>query len=190
MKARILFSMLLLLLLNSCNVEKRLARKQAKWCSNITKTDTIREIEHDTIYKESIKTIKLAPNPDTLNLYAIAYCDSMNNVQMPEIIVDDNSNGHKATISITNNEVKAEIICNMDSLEQIIIEKNTIIKNLESQYVTKTKVLTKIKKVGTFYVWFFWIFVVLVVVSTSLYLVWKYYSSKFKSVSTITNLIN
>ena len=172
--------MLSLRLINSCNVEKRIARKQARWCNKNNTVDTVIIQTHDTTTKIVTKTIKLAPNPDTLNLYAIAYCDSMNKVQMPAVILHDKANGHQAAIQIVDNKMNAEIICNMDSLEQIILEKDILIKNLKNKVVTKTNVLTKIKKTGRFYIWFFWILVVLVLVSTALYLVRWYYLSRFK----------
>ena len=191
MKIKQLLSILLLLLIiSSCNIDKRIARKQARWCNKESTSDTVKIVQNDTVYQETIKTVKIAPNPDTLQLYAIAYCDSMQNVQMPLIIVEDKENGNKASIEIIDNKVNAEIICNMDSLEQIIIEKNTLIKNLKSIKINDVKIVTKIKKAGAFYIWFFWILVVLVVVSTALYLTRWYFLSKVKATKNITDLLN
>lgn len=162
---------ILFLILTSCSSERRIARKQAKWCNNVIKVDSIVTIQSDTVIRESISVIKLAPNPDTLRLFAQAYCDSSNNAQLPSITILDN--GHKAQISVVDNELKAEIICNMDSLEQIIKEKSKSIKYLKEHKEVKT--LLRYKKVGRFYIWYFWISIGVFVISIAARILWRYF---------------
>lgn len=165
---------IIILLISSCSIEKRLARKQAKWCNNLEKVDSVITIQNDTIIQEKTRIVKLAPDPDTLLFFAQAYCDSFNQVQLPTISFRDGQ--HQAEIQIIDNQLRAEIICNMDSLQQIITEKNTLIKHLKEH--KQTKYIFRYKTIGKFYQWFFWIIVIVFVVGVAAWITWRHYSSK------------
>ncbi len=157
---------LIITFFTSCNPQKRLARMQKKWCEPYEHNDTLIVHSIDTITNETIKTVMLAPNPDTLLLYAQAYCDSANNVQMDNVFVDDGKNS--ASISIKDNNLQARIICNEDSLKKIIHIRETKIKELENKQITKNKI--RYITVDVWYKWFFWLVVLMLVVGVVVYI--------------------
>jgi len=168
--AVILF-IILMMILPSCSSQQRLARKQAKYCNDIVNIDSVVTIQTDTVTKESIRIVKSAPNPDTLLLFAQAYCDSNNQVQMPIIIYRNKDN--QAQIGINNNQLQARVICNTDSIEQVVKEKETQIKYLKTHKEIKTVLRYKI--VDKFYKWFFWIVVIVFVISVATLIAWRHF---------------
>ncbi len=156
-----LLSSLLLLLFTSCNPQKRIARKQARWCDPFAHSDTIKSHSLDTFIYETIVEITLPPDPDTLLIFARAYCDSANQVQMPDIYVTDGNNS--ASISIVNSDLIATIICNEDSLKKIIHIKELRIKELESTKINTDNI--RYIEIDVWYKWFFWLVVTLLVAS-------------------------
>lgn len=167
MKNQLLLMLLLILItLNSCNIEKRLARKQAKYCNKIERSDTITIVQIDTISELNTLVIRKAPSPDTLRMLAQVYCDSLGVAQMEKIHIKDR--GHKAEISILDNQLNAQIICNTDSLEQVIIEKNTLITKLQNKQITNEKL--RYIETNPFYKWFFWIFIAVTVMVVAYHL--------------------
>ncbi len=169
MKVKIIAYLFLLISIGlvSCNSEKRIARLQAKYCDKIERSDTVVSLQIDTLIQERVLIKKLAPNPDTLMMFAQAYCDSANNAQMDVLHIEDK--GHKAEISIEDNHLQAKIICNTDSLEQIIKEKDIIINNLKQEIINNEKL--RYKTINPFYKYFFWSFLIVVFVSMGV-LIW------------------
>ena len=161
----------LILLLQSCSPEKRLARKQAKYCNDVVKVDSVTSIQTDTIIKETTRTVKLAPNPDTLLLFAQAYCDSNNKVQLPLVVYQDKFN--KAGISIKDNKVNLRVICGLDSIKKVILEKDTYIKYLKKHKEVRT--VLRYKVVDKWYKWFFWITIFVFVLSVAAWMTWRHF---------------
>jgi len=120
---------------------------------NDSSTTIIHTVDYDTLI--------LPPSPDSLLFFAVAYCDSLNNAQMDPITVSNN--GNSATISIIDNQVQGEIICNEDSLKQIIkiINDSLIVAKNNTTSISKTIKVPVYIKAGKFYVWFTWIIIIL-----------------------------
>lgn len=160
MKKNSLILLSLLIIVSSCSIDKRIARKQAKWCDKFASVDSIIVERYDSIVIEKLDTIRFAPKTDTIRIKSTAYCDSLNNANMSLIsIINDN---YKADIEIVDNELKAEIICNSDSLEVVIKEKEKTIRKLKDNKSVKKEL--RYKTVGKFYVWYFWITLSLIVI--------------------------
>jgi len=176
MKSRILILFFTSILLFSCNSEKHLARMQAKYCEPYASTDSTIHIQHDTVVTERIEFVKIAPQPDTLLIKALAYCDSLNHVQMQAVNIKTDK--HRAIIEIVDNNLKATIICNTDSLTEIIRFKDTRIRFLEHRNTRARQNLYVENSKGKFYKYFFWSFVLVVSVAIAIFLL-RWYFTRF-----------
>ncbi|MBN2669846.1 MAG: hypothetical protein JXR60_11545 [Bacteroidales bacterium] len=156
----------LLFIALSCSPELRIARKQAKYCNKIEHSDTFKIVRVDTVREFKSYVVKQAPSPDTLKLLAMAYCDSLGMAQMEKIFLKDK--GHIAEITIQDNQLNAQIICNTDSLVQLILEKNTLINKLENTKITNEKL--RYIETSPFYKWFFWITIAVAVMVVAYHL--------------------
>lgn len=154
--------------LTSCMSNRYFIRHKDEICSQCP--EKIIE-KHDSIYTQKIDTIYRISSVDSIIIAAGIFANMPSGITTDTIRIVDKV--YDASIWIENSRLKANIKHLNDTIDKIVIMNNSTVNNAESKNTVVTK--TVIKKAGRFYVWFFWIVIVLAVITAVLW----YFKKKY-----------
>lgn len=126
---------------------------------------------HDSVFTSKIDTVYRVSTIDSLIIVSGIIGNLPQNFKTDTVRVIDKV--YDASIWIENSRLKANIKHLNDTIDKIVIMNNSTVNNAESKNTVVTK--TVIKKAGRFYVWFFWIVIVLAVITAVLW----YFKKKY-----------
>lgn len=191
---RYILFILTICLMTSCGHYKWLAKHKDIACDfcDIQKHDTT--IVHDTLivnepYISSIDSFYTKTDLDILTIDLQWRCDSLNKVII-DSLTKYSKKGSSTTIYSNGGHIYIKTQCKEDSLKMVIKNYIQIIERLKEEKkvitVEKPQKIVEVS-VGKFYKWFFYIFVI-VLLLTTLFIIYKKFMKN--KIETLLNIIN